>query len=434
MRKNLATLFISILLCITTISFASNTKDIFPLLKQLPNISVNKIEGDTTFSQYYEIWFTQPIDHKHPELGNFKQRVLLGHRNLTQPMVVELQGYNIWTEKAGELSKLLDANQLTIEHRFFKDSRPDSIPWNKLNIYQAAADQHHIIKTLKKIYKTKWISTGISKGGQTTIYHRFFYPDDVDVSIPYVAPLNLAREDSRIHHHLSKVGKRSCRKRIYDYQIRLFENRDKILPLLKKHTQDKNYHFSIGLKKALDLNILEYPFAFWQWGNTSIDQIPGKYATPKELFDHLIKTSSFSFFEDSSIEQMRPFFYQALTQMGMYSYKIAPFKKYLTETRDLTFDFTLPKGIKGPFDKSPMQKVNQWLQSDAKNMLFIYGEYDAWSATAVNLKGNHKCKKFVNPKGAHGTRINSFPVKMQKEIIKTIKGWLNTETHQEIIN
>ena len=36
----------------------------------------------------------------------------------------------------------------------------------------------------------------------------------------------------------------------------------------------KNIDFKMGFDKALDLNILEYSFAFWQWGNTTISDIP----------------------------------------------------------------------------------------------------------------------------------------------------------------
>ena len=71
-----------------------------------------------------------------------------------------------------------------------------------------------------------------------------------------------------------------------------------------------------------------------------------------------------------------------------------------------------------------MHAVNKWLQSDADKMLFIYGEYDTWSATQVDLKDNSKCKKFINLAGAHRTRIHSFPPKMQKEIVKTLETWL----------
>ena len=409
----------------------TQTKDLLTQLSELPNVSVEKIVGDTTFNGYYEMWFTQPIDHENPKLGTFKQRVLLGHRDLSKPMVVEIQGYNIWTNKAGELSKLIDANQLTIEHRYFKQSRPDSLQWDKLTIKQAAADQHAVIQALKKIYKNKWISTGISKGGQTTIYHRYYYPDDVDVSVPYVAPMNLSREDERIHKHLASVGDEMTRKKIKDFQIACFEKKADLIPLLDKLANEKDYQFSIGLEKALDLNILEYSFSFWQWGNTNSDEIPGSDASAEDLFQHLTKASSFSFFEDKDIIKQQPFFYQALTEIGMYSYEVSPFKKYINYPKDLTFDFTLPKGVEGTFKPESMLAVNHWLQSDAEKMLFIYGEYDTWSATQVNLNGNDKCKKFVNPAGAHSTRIKSFPPKMQKEIVKTLETWLEMDIDEE---
>ena len=411
----------------------TQTKDLLTQLNEIPNVSVEKIAGDTTYTEYYEMWFTQPIDHENPELGSFKQRVLLGHHDLSKPMVVEIQGYNIWTEKAGELSKLIDANQLTIEHRYFKQSRPDSLQWDKLTIRQAAADQHAVIQALKKIYQNKWISTGISKGGQTTIYHRFFYPNDVDVSVPYVAPMNLNREDKRIHQHLATVGSKDARKKVKDFQIACFENKDKLLVLLEELATKKKWEFSMGIEGALDLNILEYSFAFWQWGNTSQSEIPNSDA--EDLFKHLAKTSPFSFFEAKDIITQQPFFYQALTEIGMYSYQVAPFKKYINYDKDLTFDFTLPEGIDGTFNPESMIAVDQWLKTKADKMLFIYGEYDTWSATQVELKDNDKCQKFINPAGAHGTRIKSFPNEMQKEIVKTLETWLEMEIdEQKLIN
>jgi len=413
----------------------TQTKDLLTQLNEIPNVSVEKIAGDTTYTEYYEMWFTQPIDHENPELGSFKQRVLLGHHDLSKPMVVEIQGYNIWTEKAGELSKLIDANQLTIEHRYFKQSRPDSLQWDKLTIRQAAADQHAVIQALKKIYQNKWISTGISKGGQTTIYHRFFYPNDVDVSVPYVAPMNLNREDKRIHQHLATVGSKDARKKVKDFQIACFENKDKLLVLLEELATKKKWEFSMGIEGALDLNILEYSFAFWQWGNTSQSEIPNSDANAEDLFKHLAKTSPFSFFEAKDIITQQPFFYQALTEIGMYSYQVAPFKKYINYDKDLTFDFTLPEGIDGTFNPESMIAVDQWLKTKADKMLFIYGEYDTWSATQVELKDNDKCQKFINPAGAHGTRIKSFPNEMQKEIVKTLETWLEMEIdEQKLIN
>lgn len=393
-------------------------------LRQIPNVTVEKITGDTTYADYYELYFTQPLDHENPEAGTFKQRVLLGHHAVEKPMVVEIQGYNIWTERAGELSKLLNANQLTIEHRYFKNSMPDSLDWKYLNIKQAAADQHAVIQALKKIYNSKWITTGISKGGQTTIYHRYFYPNDVDVSVPYVAPHNLAREDKRIHKHLATVGSKECRDKIHEFQLACFKNKKNILPLAKTYAEEKGYSFSMGLKKALDLNILEYSFAFWQWGGTNCEDIPSPNADSSELFRHLVRVSGMDFFDEISLKPSLAFYHQALTEIGMYSYEVEPFKPYITYKNDLTFDHVFPNEPTREFNPESMKKVNEWLQSDAEKMLFIYGEWDTWSATAVDLKGNSKCKKFVNPEGAHGTRIRNFPPEMKNEIISTLEEWL----------
>jgi len=418
-----------IIIALVWISTACQTqpKDLITQLNDLPNVTVEKIKGDTTYAEYYEMWFTQPIDHNNPEHGTFKQRVFLGHHDLKKPMVVEIQGYNIWHQKADELSKLIDANQLKIEHRYFNDSRPDSLEWKYLNIKQAAADQHAVIQALKSIYKNKWITTGISKGGQTTIYHRYFYPNDVDVSVPYVAPMNLEREDKRIYKHLASVGSEESRSKVKNFQIACFENRKQLLPLLKEHAKDKKYDFKMGFEKALDLNILEYSFAFWQWGNTTIEDIPNSDAKAKDLFAHLAKSSPFNFFDTKGIKQQQPFFYQALTELGMYGYEVAPFKKYINYDKDLTFDFTLPEGADGTFNPESMIAVNEWLQTKADKMLFIYGEFDTWSATQVDLKDNTKCKKFVNPKGAHGTRMKSFSPETQAEMVKTLEAWLDME-------
>ncbi len=428
MKKNN---LLSIIIVIGAVLFScsnpnvSNKLNLEKELQKIPNVSVKKIKGDTTFKEYYELYFTQPLDHNNPKAGSFKQRVLLGNRALDKPMVVELQGYNIWTDKAGELSKLLDANQLTIEHRFFKDSKPDSLDWKYLNIKQAAADQHAIIQALKNIYKGKWLSTGISKGGQTTIYHRYFYPNDVDVSVPYVAPMNLSREDERINRHLKTVGDKATRDKIEQFQLSCFKQKKQLIPLAKAYAEKHNYHFSMDMDKVLDLLILEYPFAFWQWGTVSADSIPTTKATPVEMTKHLAKVADMSFFSEEGIKPLKPFFYQALTEIGMYNYDIAPFKQYLKHyDKNLTFDHSFPNTKLPEFNAESMQKVNNWLQSDADKMLFICGEYDPWNATSVVLKDNKKCKKYVNPKGSHRSRIKSFPDSTQREIITIIKQWL----------
>lgn len=419
MRKHTISIFLFLLVSLIASAQNNNlSKDLFKQLNDLKNLQL----GENSI----ELFYNQPIDHKDPQSKTFNQRVILNHVSFDKPVIVILEGYQIYTEKRGELSKILDANQLIIEHRFFKDSKPDSIPWDKLDIWQSATDHHNIIQEFKKIYKGKFITTGISKGGQTTMYHRYFYPNDVSISVPYVAPLNLAKEDERIHEHLKSVGEKSTRDKITAFQKLCFEKKSELLPYFKEYAEDRNYEFEMGLERAFDLSVLEYSFAFWQWGE-DVENIPSDDAPNRIISKHLVRTSPPSFFDKSDTEALLPFYYQALTEMGMYSYEIDPFTEYLDDTTDITFDFVQRPEWEITFDTEIMKKVNSWIQSDAEKLLFIYGEYDTWSATAVDLNGNTKCKKFVNPGGSHTTRIHSFPEKMKKEIIETLNLWLSEE-------
>ena len=67
-------------------------------------------------------------------------------------------------------------------------SAPASMDWSKLDIWQAATDHHRLVTALKPLYPARWISTGASKGGMASVYHRRFYPADVTATIAYVAP------------------------------------------------------------------------------------------------------------------------------------------------------------------------------------------------------------------------------------------------------
>ena len=81
-------------------------------------------------------------------------------------------------------------------------------------------------QTLHAMYKGKWIATGISKGGQTTMFYRCFFPDDVDISVPYVAPLNRSVEDGRHEDFLqNKVSTKENRQRVLDFQLMAFKRK-----------------------------------------------------------------------------------------------------------------------------------------------------------------------------------------------------------------
>lgn len=443
-------LFVTLLLANSTV-FADGP--LLQKLQQIKEISDIKELKVPSYTEYYEFWYEQPIDHENPSKGSFKQKVLLGHRDFKAPMVAILEGYGIYSPMPSELSQLFKTNQLTIEHRFFNKSKPEGeTPWTDLTLKQAATDQHKIIQTLRqKVYpNTRWVSTGISKGGQTTVYHRYFYPNDVELSVPYVAPINLEKIDPRLEKFLSKLGGtpenrkllegggKEIKWQIFDFQKRCFENLDKFIPRMEQLMQAKGYTFNKvgGTERALKLTIMEFPFAFWQWGN-KINEMPQPEEDDyDEIFNYLVKVSSPDFFDDRSIQNLQAFYYAALTETGMYAYNIKPFKKFFKDEPEniITFDFAMPKGYENsPFNTKQMQDINHWLQTDAENILFIYGGLDPWSATAVDLKKNTKCLKYVKGDMDHKCRIASFEILTREAIVKHLKAWLTgTEIEEEI--
>ncbi|HQU60312.1 MAG TPA: S28 family serine protease, partial [Saprospiraceae bacterium] len=128
------------------------------------------------FEAVYELNIRQPLDHKDPSKGYFYQRAFLSHRSFDAPMVIATEGYSRPSNRLYELTQYLGANQVDVEHRYFGASMPDSLDYTYLNLEQATADLHHIRQLLGQLYPKAWVSTGISKGGQTTFFYRYFYP------------------------------------------------------------------------------------------------------------------------------------------------------------------------------------------------------------------------------------------------------------------
>ncbi len=413
----------------TQVVVSTVEKSNFEKLAAIENVA--KIEKRTTVSHFdenYEIWFEQPIDYNDPSKGTFRQRVFLGFENIAKPVIVELRGYSIGSEKAGELARHYEANQLTIEHRYFINSRPEVIDWNTLTVENAAKDQARIIDAVRNaLYPdSKFISTGISKGCQTTMAHRRYFPENVDACVCYVGPLNYQREDPRVYEFLSNVATEAERDEVQRFQELCFQNRSALLAILRERAKTENLNWEFGDEKALDYSILEYSFAFWQWGN-NVTKIPSNDATPSIIYDHLISVVGYGFFEEKSVDTLQPYFWAALTEQGIYGYETAPFKKYLNTDEVYKFEWAFPEGVSKEYNLKPMQEIKSFLDNVATKMLFIYGEYDAWSATAVELNegaSDREVYKFVKAKGDHMTRISSFSLKEQRHIFDIIDSWL----------
>lgn len=427
MHIRYAALLLFVLLSASASSFAQTVLEqkisAISAIKEIRPLEISE------FSEKYVTYFTQPLDHRHPEKGSFRQRVIVSHVGFDRPTVIVTEGYGaayaLRSQYREELSKLLNANMIFVEYRYFLESTPKPKDWQYLTAENSADDLHAITTAFKNIYPGKWIATGISKGGQTTLLYRTFYPDDVDISVPYVAPLCYGVEDGRHEPFLHKVSTPENRKKIEDFQLEALKRKATLLPRFEKYCTEKNYSFRAPIEEIYDYSVLEYSFALWQWG-TPISSIPATTASDDEIFSHLLAISEPGYFIADSPNAS--FFVQAARELGYYGYDVQPFKQYLSiqSSEGYLHRLMLPEELKDmPFDKTLSKKITKFLKKQDPKMIFIYGQNDPWTAAGVTwLKNKKNIHVFIQPNGSHLARISTLPEAEKAEVMELINKWL----------
>lgn len=428
--KHSKILYLLGLLCLLSLSAVAQTT-LQEKLKTISLITEIKPLESKEFAEKYVTYFTQPLDHDRPELGSFRQRVIISHIGFDRPTVIVTEGYGagyaLSPRYREELSKMFNTNMVFVEYRYFLESTPNPRDWQYLTAESSADDLHAVRQALKDIYPNKWIATGISKGGQTAMLYRTFYPNDVDITVPYVGPLCYDVEDGRHEPFLRLVGTEDERRKIEDFQLEVLKRKSTLLPRFEKHCQEKKYEFNASTEEIYDYSVLEYSFAFWQWG-TPVSTIPANNASDDEIYKHFMAISEPSYFAKGGGNES--FFVQAARELGYYGYDIRPFKKYLsiTSSKGYLKKLMLPDDAKDiKFDKTLSKKITKFLKKNDPKMIFVYGEIDPWSAAATTWLNTDKKENvhiFVEPRGSHLARINTLPEEMKQKAISILKKWL----------
>lgn len=420
-------------ICSSQLGF-SQTSDLQKFLESIPEISFTKIDSVDRFAEFYHLEVTQPLDHKNPNGETFKQRVFLSLNEKTKPVVLVTEGYN--ANRAAkknyitEITKVLDANQIFVEHRYWGTSFPDSTNYDYLTIEQSANDHHRIVELFKAFFSGKWINTGISKGGQTAMYHRYYFPDDVDASVPYVGPLMFSRADPRFDEYFDTVGTAACRKAIHDFQELLLKNKKDLLPQFIEGNKEKEYTYRNGYEFGFEYMVLEYPFAFWQWG-IDCNSIPDETVGIDSIYKHFNKVVDYGYLTDSKTKEDYSFMVQAMKDFGYYGYDVSEFEGLLNVVKEHNYDFVLPEGIEITYHPDLMQNVKNYLQKEGNHFLYIYGGFDPYASQQVVLTGECDAVKYVLPGGSHATRIKNFPKEIRQEMFKKLEEWLDIDITYE---
>lgn len=432
--KHLQTIFL--LFCISLISVSCKTeikdtasKDLKEQLQTLfPKATIDSIATKDHFTKAYKIVLDQYLNLNNPAEGTFKHYMYISHSDFKKPTVIVTDGYSSYN-RTTELSNIFKGNQVIVEYRMYGKSRPDSIPWKYLTNDNAIEDYHSIVTKLKSLYKGKWISSGISKGGETTLIYKSKYPNDVDVAIPYVAPLINGTEDPRTTNHINSVGSKECRDHIIALQRKVLENRKESIEEFKKIATENDLKFTeVPHEEALEYLVLEFPFSFWQWGGGACDKLPAINASTKEIVRKFHKDVGIGFYSDKGFHTYLPSFYQHLKELGYYGFDFTPVKDLLKVVKNTSNNRFAPKNVDLTYNPNYITKVRDFVENKGDKIIYIYGAYDPWGACAPSPKPEVDALKMVLEKADHSTRIKHFSKEDQDKIYEKLQSWLGEET------
>jgi len=422
--KRILSFSIALFLALSSVS-ASELTD---FLKRQPSVkSFEVVQTPREFREKVVAYVIQPLDHRDPEAGHFLQRVFISEKSPEKPMVLVTEGYAAdyaaSPRATNELCPMLDASMVVVEHRYFGKSWPDSIDWQYLTVENAAGDHHAVVQLLKPYFTGQWVNTGISKGGQTALLHRVYYPEDVDLTVSYVAPVNYGVEDGRHEPFIGKVsGTKEDRLKIREFQREILKRRSQLMPLLEKFTTEKKMVFPAPLAEIYDYSVLEFSFSFWQWGHNPLE-IPALTAPDAEVFNYWMKVSSPDYFSKGELDRIGSFFVQAAKELGYYGYSTKPFRTLLTikTAKGYLPELFLPEGFQTAFDPASAVKTQKFLNTTSLPLIFIYGKNDPWSASGAVIPKKSPILKIVQEGGSHRVRISNLDEQNKKLVMEKIR-------------
>jgi len=397
-------------------------------LAALPGVhDVTEQVTQTPGYHYYVLHFTQPVDHADPTGPTFLQEVSLLQRDTAAPMVVHTSGYwDYYLDNTVELTQLLDANQISIEHRFFASSRPDPADWTKLTIEQMADDEHAIVTALQQLYTGAFVSTGGSKGGMTAIFYRRFFPDDVAGTVPYVAPISFGVPDMRYPAFLASVGTSECHQLTKDLAVEMLSNRRAALEAATQTQADMKGHTytRVALGPAVESAIISFEWSFWQYfGETQCATLPAVTASDADLFKVLDQVSAPSESDDEQVGLFDAYYFQAYYQLGYPADGTSDYLGTYELYSDADYAGSLPTAMPTYDGGTAMNDIADFVANQGERFLFVYGQWDPWSGGALPLGNATDSLELFQDQGTHNSHLTELAAADQQAAFAKLGAW-----------
>lgn len=396
-------------------------------------------ENPCGYTEMYEVQFTQPVNH-FGSSETFSQKAYVFYVGADRPTVLYTCGYDLgdrFKQKPYvDIAYNMQANLVVVEHRYFGDSKPQNDPrWVYLTMEQAAADHHAVFTVLKKAMPRQWLSTGTSKDGMASIFYRYFYPADIDVTTAFCSPLMTSLASLEVGQYLQ-------------HNCGTPEERSQMTALMKRFIKDgvngiyrqanEKYKAKTGREVTFEEYVYDcFGYFFGQFSYTTPTQrkFPAIDCPAETLIDSTLMTDLTS---EEETAALYPYMIQTAKQLGQFVYDCDAYREELQEAG---YDFS-----KMTENVSQLKPEDVWLYDTYDNtnirnirevflpyttcpVLLVYSKDDPWTGARPTDVHSPNVKVIINPDGIHNHDINAtehYSTQLRDEIMDFIYQYIPT--------
>ena len=341
------------------------------------------------------------------------------------PTILHTQGYSLTTEadpnnvknrldsikaphflwalsKDNGKDKKFDVNCLQVEYRYLGFSLPegDKDSFTYMTAEQHSKDLHAIVSDLKKALITgsgKWLSTGVSKNGDTSTQYAYFDElngwNDIDVYVPFASPNTIQEEDIRIGTYMLTQSSKEALPALEKAYKKLVDDRavadSTIAAYAKKGGKFKKDSALLSTVEAVLGNLFQLQsYADY---NTWTKLIPKEGDKPETYakFFMLDSTSPEVEYKGAGArgplhKRRTPYEVQNAMEQGGAGFDFSWFLdgKLLSESDKKYFKDLMEKS-KNSKTMDLQVNVRKNLETTTKKLIFVYGEDDPWTGAAI---------------------------------------------------
>ena len=393
-------------------------------------VSVEEISDDS--GTYLHVGISQPVDHDAPGGATFVQYLNLLPADRAAPTVLLTSGYaEYYRGYPAELTQVLGANQVALEHRFFGESFPSATDWSTLTVAQAAADQHRVVQVLRPVLTGAWVSTGVSKGGMTATYHRRFYPRDVAGTVPMSAPMSFAYPDDRYDAFLEQIGDNACRTKLLGgAEAMLGVHRAEFIARTEAMAADFGLTFlTYSPAQSLQDAVKWLLWGLYQIGFDCAFDVPAPSASADDLWDFLTTWSNPTYLVEeyrATDDSVAAYRWQAAHELGMQEFAfdqlaeevVAP----VSAGESGLWTAILPSAPPA-HTRATMDDIAAWLDAEGEGFVFLYGAWDPWSGGAYDVGDATDTQVLWVPQGHHSYEFAQLTANDRAALFDTLERW-----------